>query len=71
MLLPPNENSQLGDKNPKDKADTYRGTGLLSAIEVAQTIQQNGWGVDQVEEREERLIKWIKKTWGQSESELD
>ena len=71
LLLPPNENSQLGDKNPKDKADTYRGTGLLSAIEVAQTIQQNGWGVDQVEEREERLIKWIKKTWGQSESELD
>ena len=71
LLLPPNENSRLGGKDPEEKADTYLGTGLLSAIEVAQTIQQNGWGINQVKEREKRLIKWIRETWGQGESELD
>ena len=25
LILPPNENSQLGDKDPKEKADTYLG----------------------------------------------
>ena len=69
MILPPNENSRLGGKDPKEKADDYIGTGLLSAIEVAQTIQQDGWGMEQVKEREKRLIKWIRETWGSAASD--
>ena len=63
MLLPPGLNSKLGDKDPREKAKSYLATGLLSAVEVAQTIQQSGWGAEQVAEREQRLIKWIRDIW--------
>ena len=35
MLLPPNLNSKLRDKPPKEKREAYRKTGLLIAEEVA------------------------------------
>jgi hypothetical protein len=63
ILLPPGLNSKLGDKDPREKAKSYLATGLLSAVEVAQTIQQSGWGAKQVAEREQRLIKWIRDIW--------
>ena len=69
MILPPNENSRLGGKDPEEKACAYRGTGLLSAIEVADTIQRDGWEIEQVKEREQRLIKWIRETWGSGASD--
>lgn len=64
LLLPPGLNSKLGDKDPKVKASCYRQTGFFSAREVAQTIEERGWGTDQIKEREQQLITWIREKWG-------
>ena len=63
LLLRPNLNSQLSDKDPEEKAEDYIDTGLLIAKEVGQTIQRSGWGADQIEEREQQLIEWIQHKW--------
>ena len=64
MLLPLIANSELGKQEPEAKTNCYRETGLLTAVEVAQTIEASGWGVKQIEEREQRLIEWIQEKWG-------
>ena len=63
LLLPPNVNSQLRDKTPEEKADYYINTGLLIAKEVGLKIKQGGWGADDVQEREQRLLEWIRWKW--------
>ena len=63
LLLPPNLNSQLRDRDPEEKAEAYIDTGLLIAKEVGQTIRQSGWGAEQVQEREKRLLEWIRSEW--------
>ena len=64
LLLPPGLNSKLGNKDPKEKSPCYRQTGLLSAADVAQTIEKQGWEEDQIKEREQRMIAWIREKWG-------
>ena len=64
LLLPPGLNSKLGNKDPEDKAPCYRQTGLFSATDVARTINEYGWGADQIKEREQRIITWIREKWG-------
>ena len=64
LLLPPRKNSELGNKDPKDKADAYLKTRLLIAEEVAKTIQNYGWDEDQIEIREHALIEWIDDEYG-------
>lgn len=64
MLLPPGLNSTLSGKRPAEKMAAYRATGLHSATEVAHTIETDGWGAAQVEQREERLLEWARQTWG-------
>ena len=64
LLLQPRLNSKLGDKDPEVKAPCYRQTGFSSARDVAQTIEEQGWGTDQIEEREQRMIAWIREKWG-------
>ena len=64
MLLEPGLNSRLRDKDPKVKAPCYRQTGFFSARDVAQTIEEQGWGADQIKEREQRMIAWIREKWG-------
>ena len=72
MLLPPDDNSRAGDREPEAKLDVYRGTRLLIAEEVAEMIEKGGgWGIKQIEKRERRLIKWIKEKWGEDEYEPD
>ena len=61
-LLPPGLNSELKDRDPKDKVEAYRKTGLLTAIEVADAMK-SGWSRKEIIDREERLLDWIKKTW--------
>ena len=39
LLLPPRLNSKLSDKDPKDKVDAYKKTGLLIAIAAAEWIE--------------------------------
>ena len=64
MLLTPGLNSTLNDKEPVQKTTAYRDTGLHAATEVAQTIESVGWGREQVEQREQLLLEWIRQTWG-------
>ena len=64
LLLPPRKNSELGDKDPKDKADAYLKTRLLIAEEVAKTIQNYGWDENQIAIREHELIEWIDDEYG-------
>ena len=64
LLLPPGLNSRLGNKDPEEKAPCYVQTGLFSACNVAQTIEERRWGADQIKEREQRMIKWIRGEWG-------
>lgn len=59
LLLPPRLNSTLGGKDPQEKADDYRQTGLLSAGEVAETICKYGWGKAQIETRDDEITSWI------------
>lgn len=63
MLLPPGLNSKLSDKKPTDKTSEYRATGLYTASEVAATIEEKGWKLAQVEEREKAILEWVKSTW--------
>ena len=65
LLLPLDINSELGNKEPEKKASRYRETGFLMAAEVAKTInEKREWGVEQIKEREQKLIKWICEEWG-------
>ena len=59
LLLPPRLNSSLRDKDPRKKADDYRQTGLLIAGDVAETIQERGWGEAEIEGREDEITSWI------------
>ena len=60
LLLPPRLNSELRDKDPREKADDYRQTGLLIAGDVAEMIlQENGWGEAEIESRENEILQWI------------
>jgi hypothetical protein len=63
MLLPPGLNSKLSDKTPAEKVAAYRATGLDAASDVAQTIEKDGWGAAQVEQREQRLLDWVAGTF--------
>lgn len=64
LLLPPETNSKLGNKDPEEKTSYYRQNGFFSAADVAQTIETQGWGNDQIKEREQRMIAWIREKWG-------
>jgi len=63
VLLPPRLNSSLQDKEPADKADDYRKTGLLIAQEVADAIGAGKWSTKAVAAREDALLKWAKLEW--------
>jgi hypothetical protein len=63
MMLPPGVNSSLNDKDPKDKFKTYSTSGLLSSIEVAKTIEEDGWDRSAVEARATKMLRWAKTQW--------
>jgi hypothetical protein len=64
LLLPPNLNSQLGDKIPSQKADAYQKTGLLQAQEVIPHL--SGWNRRAIERRERELLQWAAQEWADS-----
>ena len=65
LILPPDENSRLGNKDPKEKADTYQRTGLFISVDVAQWIKvddeewDEGWDENKICVREEQILDWI------------
>ena len=61
MMLPPGLNSKLRDKSTDQKLEAYSSTGLLSAIEVASIHR---WSDQTVREREDALLEWAGKEWG-------
>ena len=61
MLLPPNLNSKLRDKPPKEKREAYRQTGLLIAEKVASVSRR--WSRKTVKERESEILKWAAVEW--------
>ena len=60
MILPPNLNSELRDKPPREKCEAYRATGLLTAMEVASIPR---WSKKAVRDREKALLKWAQDEW--------
>ena len=64
LIFPPGLNSRLGNKSPKDKAQTYADTGLLAAREVSKQIAEtNRWGKQKIIDRENKLLEWAKQEW--------
>ena len=64
MLLPPGRNSQLGDRRPKDKAESYIETGFYHAREVAGMLEKSpSWSRQACKERESELLKWALDEW--------
>ena len=67
MILPRGLNSKLSNKDPQQKADAYRQTGLFSAIEVADWIDQysgtepgfEDWHEPCILTRTNTLVDWI------------
>ena len=64
LLLPPGLNSELGDKDPVSKTADYDEFGFLDAKKVATIIRNHGWGDQQIENRENEIIKWVELEWG-------
>ena len=67
MLLPPGLNSLLGAKPVTEKADSYTGTGLLLAGEVANQVRtwniNRDWTYAAIEVREKDLLSWALEEW--------
>jgi hypothetical protein len=63
MMLPPGINSKLKDKDPTLKAETYRTSGLLSSIDVANRIKKAKWDKGAVEKRAQQIIAWARGQW--------
>ena len=61
ILLTPGLNSTLSGKKPAQKTTAYRATGLYAAAEAAQTVESDGWGPAQVQQREQRLLEWVRQ----------
>ena len=63
LLLPPNINSRLGDKDPEEKAQEYRNTRLLGAEAVAKTIEADGWDDEEMANRGYEIMEWVNETF--------
>lgn len=61
VLLPPKLNSKLGAKKPKEKRLEYQKTGLLIAIQVADSLDH--WNASAVKTREDALLDWAANEW--------
>ncbi len=61
LVLPPNLNSKLGAKAPKEKAKDYRKTGLLITQEVVKDLGK--WQRVAIERRENELLEWALNEW--------
>ena len=63
LLLPPDVNSSLRDKDPEEKTQAYRNTRLLQAEAVAKTIESVGWDDEAIAGRSYEIAEWIDKTF--------
>ena len=63
VLLPPKLNSQLQDRPPEEKVESYRKTGLFIAGEVADLIDRQGWNEKAIIKREQTILDWARIEW--------
>ena len=64
MLLPPSRNSQLQDRPPKDKAESYREVGFHHTKEVADMLEKSPrWSMEVCREREQKILDWMLDEW--------
>ncbi len=65
LLLTPEDNSRLRNKEPEDKKETYRETRLHMAEDVANSIKEYGeWDIDNIRMRTEEIRNWIIDEYG-------
>ena len=63
-MLPPNVNSSLKDKPPKDKAATYKACELKATIAVGTLIESGtAWNEKAVKARADGIIAFVKQEW--------
>lgn len=64
-MLPPNVNSSLKDKPPREKAARYLECGMQATMAVGRTIE-NGtkWNRDTVRERASKIEEFVRMEWG-------
>ncbi len=63
-MLPPGVNSSLKDKNPKDKADTYKRCGLRATAKVGEIISEGTrWSSKAVRMRAKDIEKFVVEEW--------
>lgn len=64
-MLPPNVNSSLKDKPPKDKASRYLECGMQATMAVGRVIQEGTkWNKDAVQERAANIEAFVRAEWG-------
>jgi len=64
-MLPPNVNSSLRDKSPKEKAAKYLECGLQATMDVGRAIESGTrWNEGAVKARAERIEKFVRAEWG-------
>jgi hypothetical protein len=61
MLLPPKINSKAGVKSFSSKKAIYKKHYLRLMDEI---LAKKDWNYKTIEKREERLLAWMKETWG-------
>lgn len=62
MLLPPNINSKARNKSFKEKKKIYKENFHLRLMQ--EIIAKRDWNLASINEREKRLLEFIKDTWG-------
>lgn len=62
MILPPDINSEAGNKSFEDKKKIYRKNRHLKLME--EVLNKQDWNRAIIEKREKRLLDWARTTWG-------
>lgn len=65
LLLPPDVNSSLRDKDPEKRTEAYRNTRLLGAEAVANTIDAaKDWNDVDIAGRSYEIAEWVNERYG-------
>jgi hypothetical protein len=62
MLLPPGVNAKAAAKSFAKKKNIYRRQGNL--LQIEEVLQEKSWSGKQIKDREERMLAWARKHWG-------
>ncbi len=66
LLLTPEDNSRLSNKDPREKEKIYRKTRLHMAEDVANKIKEcNGWNEEHIRNRTNEIRSWIINEYGE------